>query len=135
MAKLIINLKPIQELKEAQLEGAYITAEQILTQSIINCPRDTGVLRNSHALTFKEPNSEALYAQAKGGPIPIPKLKGNETEIYLSANTPYARKQHEDTTLNHPKEGEAKYLEKAWNALIGNIENNIQLMAKKKGLL
>ncbi|WP_280244939.1 hypothetical protein [Nocardia abscessus] len=37
--------------------------------------------------------------------------------VRVGYNTPYALRQHEDLTLNHPNGREAKYLEKPLNAL------------------
>jgi len=41
---------------------------------------------------------------------------GKEKAVYISFNTPYARRQHEELGYNHPLGGKAKYLETPFNA-------------------
>ena len=47
-------------------------------------------------------------------------------EVVIGYNTPYALKQHEDLTLNHPKPGtKAKYLEDPANEITPYIAQDV----------
>lgn len=92
-----------EEIKKGALKGLKITAQNILGESQKLVPVDTGTLQKSGTIKL---NSETLTAQ-------------------ISYNTPYALKQHEDATLNHPNGGEAKYLERPFNEKAGELEVNI----------
>ena len=128
--------KVSEELKLAVSKGAYLTAEEILASAVSKAPRDKAVLRNSGTLTFEVPDGDSIYEKAKSGKVKFAKKPRKfRSKIYISFNTPYAYKQHEDTSLNHPKEGESKFLEKAWNEEIKNIDDNVKLFTKKAGLL
>lgn len=76
-------------IRKAAFEAIRDGAEAILTEAIDETPIDTGTLRRSGTVT------EAP----------------REAAVYVSFNTPYARRQHEDLTLKHPRGGKAKYLE------------------------
>ena len=90
-----------EEILKAALKGQKVLAQNILGESQKIVPVDTGTLRRSGHIS----TDEAL----------------NITTI--SYNTPYALKQHEDATLNHPNGGEAKYLERPFNEKSGEYEN------------
>ena len=124
-------------LKKATAIGCYLTAEQIAAQSVKNCPRDTGTLRNSITVSVNEDiNAQQAYSQAITGPVAHDEMPvTNIDKVFVSANTPYAHRQHEDLTAAHPKEGGAKYLELAWNEKIKGLENNIANETRKLGLL
>lgn len=92
-----------EEIKKGALKGLRITAQNILGESQKLVPVDTGTLQKSGSIKL---NSETLTAQ-------------------ISYNTPYALKQHEDATLNHPNGGEAKYLERPFNEKAGELEVNV----------
>lgn len=79
--------------KEAAMSGLLDGAEYILTKSHEEVPHDTGTLQRSGTVT------EAL----------------SEDAVYISYNTPYAVKQHEDLTLRHAEGRKAKYLEDPYN--------------------
>lgn len=79
--------------RQAAMQALHDGAEHILTEAIDETPIDTGALRRSGAVTDAP----------------------NEGAVYVSFNTPYAVKQHEDLTLNHPRGGKAKYLEDPFN--------------------
>ena len=88
-----------EEIMKAALKGQKTLALNILAESQKIVPVDTGTLQRSGHIDTKD----------------------NITTI--SYNTPYALKQHEDATLNHPKGGEAKYLERPFNEKVGEYEN------------
>jgi hypothetical protein len=75
------------------LETLHDGGRAILTEAIEETPILSGTLRRSGTVT------DALM----------------ESAVYVSFNTPYAIKQHEDLTLNHPDGGKAKYLEDPFN--------------------
>lgn len=83
----------------AAMKGQRKLAANILGESQKLVPVDTGTLQRSGHISTD--------------------AKTQTTTI--SYNTPYARKQHEDTTLNHPKGGEAKYLERPFNEKAGQL--------------
>ena len=101
--------------EEAGLKALRTGAEAILTEAIDEAPVDTGTLRRSGTVTVgKLPDGEQVYEAAKDGnemkdafPDPV----GKEKVVYISFNTPYARRQHEEVGYNHPRGGKAKYLE------------------------
>lgn len=90
--------------REAAFQGLHDGAEAILTEAIDETPVDTGTLRRSGTVT-DAPSEEA---------------------VYVSFNTPYAVKQHEDLTLNHPRGGKAKYLEDPYKRKATNIAKLVQ---------
>jgi hypothetical protein len=65
-----------------------VDAEMVLAKSVEQCPVETGALRRS--------------ATVNG--------RNSDTTQELSYNTPYAHRQHEDLSYNHPV-GNAKFLE------------------------
>lgn len=68
-------------------------AEALLTDTTPRVPLDEGPLAQSGRVT----HDPASLTSA------------------VSYDTPYAVVQHEDTTLNHPQQGEAKFLERTMN--------------------
>lgn len=90
-----------EEIIAAALKGQKVLAQNILGESQKIVPVDTGTLRRSGHIS----------------------TEGNITTI--SYNTPYALKQHENASLNHPQGGEAKYLERPFNEKVQDYENYI----------
>lgn len=100
MAEIKWNGSSIEEaIMTAALEGAYLGAEAILTESLDEVPLESGTLERSGAVTE----------------VPA------ECAVYIHYNTPYARKQHEDLTLHHPNGRKAKYLEDPFNRNIAKV--------------
>ena len=112
--------------EQAGIKALRTGAEAILTEAIDEAPVDTGTLRRSGTVTVgslpKDPTQ--IYIESlppeKGGrgmehkdafPDPI----GKEKAVYISFNTPYARRQHEELGYQHPRGGKAKYLEDPFN--------------------
>lgn len=140
-------------IKEATAKGSYVTAEEILTEATSNCPKQSGTLRRSGTISIdKDINAQEAYSQAKTGAVKRAekaKAVAVTDKIFVSFNTPYAHRQHEDLSMSHDgngnyytyggkkeyvKEGGSKYLEKAWNAKINNITKNIKAEVKKAGI-
>ena len=105
--------------EEAGLKALRTGAEAILTEAIDEAPVDTGTLRRSGTVTVGGlPDEVQVYEAAESGtemkgafPGPV----GKEKAVYISFNTPYARRQHEELGYNHPRGGKAKYLEDPFN--------------------
>lgn len=91
------------EIIKSALKGTKKLAEVILGESQELVPVDTGILKQSATISTDK----------------------NSQIVTISYNTPYARKQHEDNTLNHPKGGQAKYLEQPFNEKSGQLESYI----------
>ena len=101
--------------EEAALKAFRTGAESILTEAIDEAPIETGTLRRSGTVTVgKIPNMETVFEAAEAGremKDAFPGKEGKEKAVYISFNTPYARRQHEELDYNHPLGGKAKYLE------------------------
>jgi hypothetical protein len=121
--------------EEAALKALRTGAEAILTEAIDEAPIDTGTLRRSGTVTVgKLPDSARIYEAAESGiemkdafPDPV----GKEKAVYISFNTPYARRQHEELDYNHPRGGKAKYLEDPFNRLKKKVVKMAELRIKK----
>jgi hypothetical protein len=84
-------------------------AEAILTDSQDEVPHDTGTLERSGTVT-----------DAPG-----------EGAVYISYNTPYAKRQHEDLNLHHEAGRKAKYLEGPLNKNVSKAIRLVELRVKK----
>ena len=121
--------------EEAGLKALRTGAEAILTEAIDEAPVDTGTLRRSGTVTVgKLPDGEQVYEAAKDGnemkdafPDPV----GKEKVVYISFNTPYARRQHEEVGYNHPRGGKAKYLEVPFHRNKKKVVKYAELKIKK----
>lgn len=106
--------------EEAGLKALRTGAEAILTEAIDEAPIETGTLRRSGTVTVgKLPDYESTYEAAESGrdmKTAFAEPIGKEKAVYISFNTPYARRQHEELGYNHPQGGKAKYLETPFNA-------------------
>jgi len=106
--------------EEAGLKALRTGAEAILTEAIDETPVETGTLRRSGTVTVGAlPDGTQVYEAAESGSDmkdAFPGTEGKEKAVYISFNTPYARRQHEELGYNHPLGGKAKYLETPFNA-------------------
>lgn len=50
---------------------------------------------------------------------------GNRIEGRVTYNTPYAARQHEETTWRHPRGGQAKYLEQPLRQMVPEFESRL----------
>lgn len=96
-------------IREAAMDAIRTGAEHILTEAINETPIDTGTLRRSGTVT-EAPAEDA---------------------VYVSFNTPYARRQHEDLTLRHPRGGKAKYLEDPFKRNVGRVQRLTALRVRQ----
>jgi len=112
--------------EESTLKALRTGAEGILTDAINEAPVETGTLRRSGTVTVGAlpENPGQIYQDSlpskKGGigkehKKAFPEPVGKEKAVYISFNTPYARRQHEELGYNHPRGGKAKYLEDPFN--------------------
>jgi len=112
--------------EEAGLKALRTGAEAILTEAIDEAPVETGTLRRSGTVTVGAlpENPGQIYQDSlppkEGGSgkehkKAFPEPVGKEKAVYISFNTPYARRQHEELGYNHPLGGKAKYLEDSFN--------------------
>lgn len=90
-----------EEIVKAALKGTKKLGENILGESQKLVPVDSGTLKESGVVS----------------------LDKSVQVVTISYNTPYARKQHEDNTLNHPNGGQAKYLEQPFNERASKLES------------
>lgn len=112
--------------EETALKALRTGAEGMLTDAIDEAPVETGTLRRSGTVTVGSlpKNPTQIYEESlppeKGGSgmehkDAFPDQLGKEKAVYISFNTPYARRQHEELGYNHPLGGKAKYLEEPFN--------------------
>ena len=136
MAKNKWRIKEAVKLaEEAGLKALRTSAEAILTEAINETPIDTGTLRRSGTVTVGAlPGGAQVYEAAESGsdmkdafPGPV----GKEKAVYISFNTPYARRQHEELDYEHPRGGKAKYLEDPFNRLKKKVVKMAELRIKK----
>ena len=92
----------VEELKGVLMEALLDTGELILTQAQDNAPICDGFLRASGRVTIGlPPNPEGVYREAlAGASVEEPVVRGGETEVFITFNTPYARRLHENLTWN-----------------------------------
>ncbi len=95
---------------KAGMKALYKGAEAILSEAIDEVPLESGTLERSGAITE------------------VP----SECAVYISFNTPYARKQHEDLTLHHVEGRKAKYLEDPFKRNVQKVMKLVDLSVKKE---
>ena len=135
MAKKWRIKEAVKIAEEAGLKALRTGAEAILTEAIDETPIDTGTLRRSGTVTVGAlPDGAQVYEAAASGSDmkdAFPGPEGKEKAVYISFNTPYARRQHEELDYNHPRGGKAKYLEDPFNRLKKKVVKMAELRIKK----
>ena len=96
------NIKPFGDMARAKLVKAtsraiYLSLAEIQSTAVNLAPIRQGDLRTSATIT-------------------VPTVKGNRVGGGISFPLVYAGVQHENESFNHPRGGEAKYLQKAADA-------------------
>ena len=135
MAKKWRIKEAVKIAEEAGLKALRNGASAILTEAIDETPIDTGTLRRSGTVTVGAlPDGAQVYGAAGSGsdmkdafPGPV----GKEKAVYISFNTPYARRQHEELGYQHPRGGKAKYLEDPFNRNKNKVLKMAGLQIKK----
>jgi hypothetical protein len=121
--------------EEAGLKALRTGAEAILTEAIDEAPVDTGTLRRSGTVTVgKLPDGARVFEAAEAGnemkdafSDPV----GKEKAVYISFNTPYARRMHEDLGYTPKRGGGPKYLETPFNANKSKVLKYVDKEIKK----
>ena len=121
--------------EEAGLKALRTGAEAILTEAIDEAPVDTGTLRRSGTVTVgKLPDGERVFEAAEAGnemKDAFPEKTGKEKAVYISFNTPYARRMHEDLGYTPKRGGGPKYLETPFNANKDKVLKMAETKVKK----
>jgi len=136
MAKNKWRIKEAVKIAEdAALKALRTGAEAILTEAIDEAPIDTGTLRRSGTVTVGGlPDGAQVYEAAESGTEmkdAFPDKIGKEKTVYISFNTPYALRQHEELDYEHPRGGKAKYLEDTFNRNKQKVLKYVDLQVKK----
>ncbi len=87
-------------------------ADKVLGESINLAPIETGRLRESAKVTNHRDDVRGYTDQ-------------------VSFNTPYAARQHEELSYQHPNGGQSKYLESALKSNIPGLEDHIARRVKE----
>jgi len=121
--------------EEAGLKALRTGAEAILTEAIDETPIDTGTLRRSGTVTVGAlPDGAQVYETAESGSEmknAFPGPEGKEKAVYISFNTPYARRMHEDLGYTPKRGGGPKYLETPFNANKDKVLKMAETKVKK----
>lgn len=135
MAKRWRIKEAVKVAERAGLKALRTGGELIITEAMNNVPIESGTLRRSATTSIGgRPDPMQVYEAAKDGvemKDAFPGELGNEKAVYVSYNTPYARRQHEELGYNHPGGGGAKYLENSLNANKKDILKMADLQIKK----
>lgn len=106
---------PREQIIKSALRGARKLAEVILSESKKLVPIESHTLQESGTVQL---NSKKQY-------------------VVISYNTPYARKQHEDNTLDHSEsiekhgQGQAKYLERPFDEKAKELTHYVEMELAK----
>ena len=121
--------------EEAALKALRTGAEAILTEAINEAPIETGTLRRSGTVTVGAlPDGAQVYEAAESGnemKDAFPGKSGKEKAVYISFNTPYARRMHEDLGYTPKRGGGPKYLESPFNANKAKVLKHAEKQIKK----
>jgi hypothetical protein len=121
--------------EEAGLKALRTGAEAILTEAIDETPIETGTLRRSGTVTVGAlPDGAQVYEAAESGSDmkdAFPGPEGKEKAVYISFNTPYARRMHEDLGYTPKRGGGPKYLETPFNANKDKVLKMAETKVKK----
>ena len=142
LADILNNFnKALSNIEKLTVNGLASVANDLLSESVKICPKDTGTLRASG---FANINNIPIASSDKDGNV-------TSTGITIASNTPtatigytekYAHRQHEETGWSHPSKknikkgievqsnGQAKYLEKPFRQ---NAKMYIDKLAKEAG--
>lgn len=135
MAKKWRTKEAVKIAEKAGLKALRTGAEAILTDAIDETPVDTGTLRRSGTVTVgSRADGGQVYAAAEAGTEmkdAFPGEVGKEKAVYVSFNTPYARRQHEELDWEHPVGGKAKYLEDPFSRLKKKVVKMAEQQIKK----
>lgn len=96
-------------IRQGELRGLHYAAEHLRKESQKQVPFDEGTLEASAAA----------------------QINAAERAAYVSYNTPYAVRQHEELAWNHPKKGKAKYLEDPMHSEASTMRRLIETQIRR----
>jgi hypothetical protein len=155
------SAKIAAQMQDIMLEAMVDMAEAIVPIAQNNAPLENGTLRNSVRVTIGEPADpkEAYNEAVDGGSGEEPvRSRGDPAVVYISFNTPYARRLHENLDWNprpykildrgrdpvtghrirkivdKPPVGGPKYLERAVNEKLPDMNKYIRLAFARHGM-
>lgn len=111
----------LDDLRERRARGAMralkMSGEDLIARSVPRAPIDEGILRASAALTFivngRRYEGAGAYELAVRHAVSLARRgELQSVSVEVSFNTVYAAAQHQGDHFNHPKGGEARYLER-----------------------
>lgn len=121
-----------EKVESFAMKGLKKGGEAVAGEAMEEAPVLSGTLKRSICVTEGgTPNAEQIHQIAQGGsqntnkPLVIDETQGQELTIYVSANTPYAHKQHEQNK-NH-----SKFLEKGLQKVQNRIPKLVEMELKK----
>lgn len=124
------NIKKLEKkMKKNIMKGLEEISADLSSESLGQCPLDTGDLRESYRLTIG--GKDYIKGNDKGVPNKSGEIKSIDevVEILASYDTPYALVQHEEMSYYHPTPGtKAKYLE---DPLKNNKKKYIEILEDK----
>lgn len=116
----------VDKLQVKSTQGLADALLFVATESQQRAPIDTGDLRGSVKV---EIDGDMYSEGVKGGGINVVgSLPEKATKGTVSFNTKYAAVQHEKINYNHPRGGQAKYLE---SVLLENKDRILNIIADK----
>ena len=114
----------VDNLEHGSVVGLANALLYIATESQQRAPVDTGDLRGS--VEVKIDGEQYAHGEKSGGVTITSTLPDTATKGEVSYNTKYAANQHEHTEYDHPKGGQAKYLE---SVLVEEKDRILKLIA------
>lgn len=121
-----------EKVEKLALKGLKKGGEFVGGEAMKEAPVLSGTLKRSICVTEGgTPNAEYVHQIAQGGsnntnkPLVLDEAQGQELSVYVSANTPYAHKQHEQNR-NH-----SKFLEKGLQKVQNRIPQLVEMELKK----
>ena len=128
-----------KKISEVALEALWLMGQDLITESTNYAPLDTGTLRRSATVTASAlPNAGQVYSTAKAGSrtqsSPGKTSSGNEKKVFVSYNTPYAIRLHEDlswTPRGWKKTASGNVVEKPAVGGPKWLENNVNKVTKR----
>lgn len=115
----------VDNLEHGSVVGLANALLYIATESQQRAPVDTGDLRGS--VEVKIDGEQYAHGEKSGGITITSTLPDTATKGEASYNTKYAANQHEHTEYDHPKGGQAKYLE---SVLVEEKDRILKLIAE-----
>lgn len=117
----------VGQINKGAVKGVQEVAMDLLRRSVRLAPVDTGDLRGSASATVND--TTVAKGTPEGGVEAVagvqPPLKGGRVEGVVKFNEEYALVQHEMVEYEHPRGGQAKYLEQPFLEQQANYREHI----------